>query len=158
MHPVYDVDALLLLAIAISAKRRPAELVEIIAACDLIHGSIPLKSELVEAFQRLSLHGLILQEEGYAPSPVALSMMSTGRKKADNEERLLALKSALAAHTIKAQYAVIVVSDAQLTAAMHQHQAAKEHAGKNLLAPKPKAAVDPKRPQRRKPLPSRRKF
>ncbi len=159
MHPVYDVDALLLLAIAISSKRRPAELAEIIAANDLIHGSVSLKSELSEAFRRLSLHGLIVQAEtGYALAPAALNMMSSGRKKAGNDERLLALKVALAACNIKAVHPVMLVSEAQLSAAIHEHQASGEHAGKNLLVPKPKAVVDPKRPQRRKPLPSRRKF
>jgi len=159
MHPVYDVDALLLLAIAISAKRRPATLVEIIAACDLIHGSVALKGELAEGFLRLSRHGLIVQAgTGYAPAPAALNMMSDGRKKAAHDERLLALKAALATCNTKTEHPALLVSEAQLSAAIHEHQLSKEHAGKNLLVPKPKAVVDSKRPQRRKPLPARRKF
>jgi len=159
MHPVRDVDALLLLSIAISSKRRPAELVEIIAANDLIHGSVPLKSELTEAFHRLSQYGLIVQVgDGYALTPVALTIMSAGRKKADNEERMHGLKAALSAYNLKGDHPAILVTEAQLSAAVHEHQASKEHAGKNLLVPKIKPVVDPKRPLRRKPLPARRKF
>ena len=36
MHPVHDVDSLLILATALSSKRRPAELVEIVSAADLL--------------------------------------------------------------------------------------------------------------------------
>lgn len=159
MHPVHDVDALVLLSIAISSKRRPAELVEIIAANDLIHGSVSLKSELAEAFHRLSQYGLIVQAgEGYALTPVALTMLSGGRKKADNEERLTGIKAALAAYHLKGEHPVILVTMEQLSAAVLAHQEAKEHAGKNLLVPKLKPVIDAKRPLRRKPLPSRRKF
>ncbi|MCX7193093.1 MAG: hypothetical protein NTY60_05640 [Proteobacteria bacterium] len=159
MHPVRDVDALLLLSIAISSKRRSAELVEIIAANDLIHGSVPLKAELTEAFHRLSQYGLIVQAgDGYALTPVALTIMSAGRKKADNEERMHGLKAALSAYNLKGDHPAILVTEAQLSAAVHEHQASKEHAGKNLLVPKIKPVVDPKRPLRRKPLPARRKF
>jgi hypothetical protein len=41
MYPVHDVDALLLIATTLSSKRRPAELVEIIAAADLLQVAIP---------------------------------------------------------------------------------------------------------------------
>ena len=66
MHPVHDVDALLLLALGLSAKRRPAELVDIMAATDLIQEAIPADAKLIEAFERLSRHGLIVAvESGY---------------------------------------------------------------------------------------------
>ena len=39
MHPIHDVDALLLLAIGLASKRRPAEPLEIVAAIDLIQGN-----------------------------------------------------------------------------------------------------------------------
>lgn len=159
MHPVHDIDALLLLAITISSKRRPAELVEIIAANDLIHGSISSKSELSVAFERLSLCGLIARSgDGYVLTPQAVSIMSDGRKKADNEERLIRIKENLSDYHPKGEHAAIVVSSEQLSLAVQAHQVSKAHAGKNLLVPKPKPVVDSKRPQRRKPLPSRRKF
>lgn len=159
MYPVHNVDAILLLAIALSSKRRPAELVEIIAANDLIQGAVCSEPELTEAFHNLSTHGLISQVgEGYALTPVALTIMTAGRKKADNEERLMCLKAALSAYNLKGDHPVILVSTEQLSAAILAHQASKEHAGKNLLVPKPKPVVDAKRPGRRKPLPSRRKY
>lgn len=159
MYPVHDVDAILLLAIAISSKRRPAELVEIIAANDLIHGSVSSESALVEAFHNLSTHGLISQVgDGYALTPVALTIMTAGRKKADNEERLFGLKAALSGYNLKGEHPAILVTVEQLSTAVLAHQASKEHAGKNLLVPKPKPVIDSKRPGRRKPLPTRRKY
>lgn len=159
MYPVHNVDAILLLAIAISSKRRPAELVEIIAANDLIQGAVSSEPELTEAFRNLSTHGLISQVgDGYALTPVALTIMTVGRKKADNEERLMGLKAALSAYNLKGDHPAILVSKERLSAAILAHQASKEHAGKNLLVPKPKPVVDAKRPGRRKPLPSRRKY
>ncbi|HCI53646.1 MAG TPA: hypothetical protein DE312_10095 [Gallionella sp.] len=159
MHAVHDVDALLLLAIAISSKRRPAELAEIIAANDLIHGSVSLKSDLTEAFKNLSSHGLIAQVgEGFTLTPVGLTLMSSGRKKADNEERLRGLKAAISAYALKSGHPVIQLTDEQMVAAIHEHEASKMHTGKNLLVPKPKPVVDAKRPLRRKPMPARRKF
>ncbi|ADL55271.1 hypothetical protein [Gallionella capsiferriformans] len=159
MYAVHDVDALLLLAIAISSKRRPAELAEIIAANDLIHGSVSLKSELTAGFKNLSSHGLIVQvDNGYTLTPVGLTLMSTGRKKADNEERLHGLKAAISAYKLKSDHPVIQLTDEQMAAAMHEHEASKALTGKNLLVPKPKPVVDAKRPLRRKPMPARRKF
>lgn len=159
MHPVHDVDVLLLLAIAISSKRRPAALAEIIAATDLIHGSVLPKPQLKAAFSNLSMYGLILQVgDGYALTPLALTLLSAGRKKADSEERLKGLKLAIPAYNLKGDHPAILVTEEQLGAAMHEHQQSKELAGKNLLAPKPKPAVDSKRPLRRKPFPARRKF
>jgi hypothetical protein len=159
MHPVHEVDAVLLLAIAIASKRRPAVLLEIIAANDLICGSVSLKSELERAFHQLSSNGLISETGGgYELTTEALKFINTARKKADNEERLAGIKVALAAYHSKLEYSPVIVTEEQLSAAVHEHLLSKEHAGKNLLVPKPKPAIDPKRPLRRKPFPSRRKF
>ncbi len=153
MYPVYDVDALLLLSIGLSSKRRPAELYEIIAACDLIHGSVPVKSELIDAFARLSIGGLIEQQAaGYALTADALVLVADGRKKADNEERLLRIKAQLAAFALKGEHPVIQIAPEQISAAVQLHLADKAHAGRNLLVPKPKPVIDP----RRRPL--RRRF
>jgi hypothetical protein len=155
MHPVHDVDVLLLLSIAISSKRRPAQLADIIAASDLIHGSVLPKAELKAAFHKLSAYGLILQvDDGYVLTPVALTILSVGRKRADNTERLQGLKLAISAYNLKGDHAAILVTEEHLSAAMHEHQLSKAHAGKNLLVPKPKPAIDP----RRRPKPARRKF
>ena len=40
MSPIHDVDVLLLLAVSLAAKRRPAEPVDIIAAIDLIQKNV----------------------------------------------------------------------------------------------------------------------
>ncbi len=60
MHPVHEVDAILLLSLSVAAKRRPAALAEILAAIDLAHGAIPSAAQLSKAFASLSAHGLIV--------------------------------------------------------------------------------------------------
>ena len=57
MYPIHDHDPLVLLATALAAKRRPAELLEIMAAIDLIQGNIPNEAKLSEAFARLGQSG-----------------------------------------------------------------------------------------------------
>jgi len=59
MHPVHDVDALLLLATTLASKRRPAQLAEVMAATDLLQGSIPLDVDLAAGFRRLAANDLI---------------------------------------------------------------------------------------------------
>ncbi len=60
MHPIHEVDAILLLSLSVAAKRRPADLAEILAAIDLAHGAIPSGAQLSKAFASLSAHGLIV--------------------------------------------------------------------------------------------------
>ncbi len=60
MHPVHEVDAILLLSLSVAAKRRPAALAEILAAIDLAHGAIPSGAQLSKSFASLSAHGLIV--------------------------------------------------------------------------------------------------
>src|SRR3989338_8138939 len=104
MYPVHDVDAILLLAMSLAAKRRPAELVEIIAAADLTQGAIPSESKLVESFYRLSAYGLIREVEGgYTLTPDAQQMMAGQRKKADTEERIFGIKENLADYNLKGE-------------------------------------------------------
>lgn len=161
MHPVHDVDALLLLAMTISAKRRPAELVEIIAAADLLQGAIPAELKLAEAVHRLSSHGLISAiDGGFALTPEAQKIMTGQPKKADTEERIFSVKEKLSAYIAKGEHPPILVTVEQLSAAMLAHQNSGKGAGKNLLVPKPKAAeVERKSPglRQRKPLPARRR-
>ena len=99
MYPVHDVDALLLLAMALASKRRPAGLAEIIAAADLVQGSIPSESKLGEAFHRLSMHGLIREAEGcFTLTPDAQKIMTGQPRKADAQERILGIKGTLSAY------------------------------------------------------------
>lgn len=162
MHPVHDVDALLMLATALSSKRRPAELVEIIAAADLIQeGAVPPGTKLAEAFERLGVHGLICEAEGgYQLTPAAEAVMTGQPRKADSAERLFIVKEKLAAYTPAGQHAPVVVTVKQLDVAIIANRAAAQSAAKNLLVPKPKPAEgDAKRPglRQRKPLPARRR-
>ncbi len=60
MHPVHEVDAILLLSLSVAAKRRPASLAEILAAIDLAYGAIPSAAQLSKSFASLSAHGLIV--------------------------------------------------------------------------------------------------
>ncbi len=97
MYPVHDVDAILLLSLSVAAKRRPADLTEIITAIDLAHDAIPSGNKLSDAFARMSAHGLVIEiEGGYALSVDAQEMMISQRKKDDTEKILFRLKEHLA--------------------------------------------------------------
>lgn len=161
MHPIHDVDVLLLMATALAAKRRPAELAEIIAATDLIHGSIPLDADMAAAFHRLSTAGLIGEDAGrFRLTPDALALMGEVRqkRKAEAEERLLAIRQELLGYAPKSEGAAIELATAQISAAIQAHRAYLKSPGRNMLVPKPKPAVDKaKRPgQWRKLDPGRR--
>lgn len=160
MHPVHDVDALLLLAMALSSKRRPAELVEIMAAVDLIQGAIPAEAKLAEAFQRLAVHGLIGDEGGrFMLSADAQKIITGLPKKAEMAERVFDIKQRLAAHDAKGEHAAIVLTVEQLGAAIAAHRTSGQGAGQNLLMPKPKTAeIENKRAGHwRKPASARRR-
>ena len=64
---------LLLLAIGLASKRRPAEPLEIVAAIDLIQGNIPAEAKLSEAIARLAVHGLIGEVDGRCQSSLVFS-------------------------------------------------------------------------------------
>ncbi len=159
MHPVHDTDVVLLMATALAAKRRPAELVENIAATDLLAGAIPSEGKLADAFQRLSACGLICAVgDAYTLSPEAQKIMSGTRRKADTQERIVNIKEKLAAFAAQGESAAITFSAAQLGAAILAHRTAVKAPGKNLLLPKPQADAATKPGQRqRKPLPSNRR-
>jgi len=157
MHPVHNVDAILLLALSHAAKRRPAELVEIIAAIDLTQETRPPASKLSESFSRLAEHGLICaQDGGYALTPNALPILSGHAKKAKAQERIQDIKEKLAKYRFNGEYALVLVEEKQIAEAVLAHQASKRSAGKkNLLMPKPKPAEEPgKRGAQRKPYQS----
>lgn len=97
MHPIHDSDALLLLALALSSKRRPADLVEIVTAADLLHGSTPLAGKLCGAFARVAEHGLIEAQAGrFALTPAGEATLAGQPAKADTAARLFAIKEKLA--------------------------------------------------------------
>lgn len=161
MQPVHDLDAVLLMAITLSSKRRPAELAEIMAAADLIQGSLPAESKLCEAFAKLSSHGLICAaDSGYTLTPNALKIMTTLPRKGENEARIRVAREKLTAYLSKGEHPPLVIAAEQFKAAIAAHRASGLGAGKNMLVPKPKAPEsDLKRPgqRQRKPLATRRK-
>ncbi|BAO29495.1 hypothetical protein [Sulfuritalea hydrogenivorans] len=139
MRPVHDIDAIILMATTLSSKRRPAELVEIVAAADLLQGSIPFVEKLGEAIQRLSTLGLISAAEGrFGLTPAGHAIMAKQRKKADTEELIIGVRSSLAAHNPTEHCAPIDLPPEQLVAAIQAHKATRKAPGKNLLMPKPK--------------------
>jgi hypothetical protein len=145
MHPIHDVDVLLLLATALASKRRPAELAEIMAATDLLHGSIPLDVELAAGFLRLSSNGLIAEAAGgLRLTPAALQIMDglPRKQKAETQERLLAIRELLAGYTPSGEVVAISPTTEQLTAAILAHRTFLKGPGRNMLVPKPKAALD----------------
>lgn len=156
MYPVHDVDAILLLAMALAAKRRPAELAEIIAAADLAQDAIPPETKLSDSFYRLSEYGLICaQDGGYALTADAQLIVSGHARKAKSQERIHDIKEKLADFHLKGEHAIILLTVEQIAAAVSEHQANKRSAGKNLLMPKPKPAeIDSKRPGTHKPFKS----
>jgi hypothetical protein len=139
MRPIQDVDALILMATTLSAKRRPAELVEIVAAADLIQGFIPSAEKLGGAIQRLSTLGLISAAEGgFTLTPIGQEIMAKQPKKAAMEELVIAIRSKLAAYRPKEEHPTILLTQEQLGAAIKAHKAARKAPGKNLLIAKPK--------------------
>jgi len=139
MYPVHDSDAILLMATGLASKRRPADLVEIVAAIDLIHGSIPLVSALSDAFFRLSTQGLLLAVEGgYVLTEDGEEVMSGERRSATHAERLLGVKERMGAYTPRGDYAPVEVAEEALSAGIVAHRTAPKGSGRNLLMPKPK--------------------
>ena len=106
MHPVHDVDVALLLSLAVASKRRPAELVEVITALDLVQGEVPSERKLADAFARMSACGLIVEADGgYALPPRAQEMMSNSRKNDDTAQRAARLKEQLAGYRADSEHA-----------------------------------------------------
>jgi len=161
MHPIHDHDPLMFLAVALAAKRRPAELVDVVAAIDLLQIAIPGEQRFIDSFARLAEAGLLLgRDDGLALTPAGLALFEALPKLTEGEERVFSVKQALAAYTPGAAEALPTVELAAVTAAIAAHRAAAAGPAKNLLVPKPKPAETSKsRPgqRQRKPMPKSRK-
>ncbi len=143
MYPVHDVDAILLLALSLATKRRPAPLAEVIAAADLSQGAIPGETKLSDAFARLSAYGLIIEQDGgYALSADAQLMLSGHAKKAKMPERIHDLKEHLADYHLNGEHRMIALSAEQIAAAISEHKTAKSSSGRQWLMPKVKPAEE----------------
>lgn len=145
MYPVHDVDAILLLSLSVAAKRRPADLVEIVTAIDLAHGTIPSEHKLSDAFARLSACGLIAEiDGGYTLPAVAQEMMASQRKNDDTAKKMFRLKAHLADYRPKGEHATVQVNPEQLLAAIESFLKART-SGRNWLMEKPKPVWIPKK-------------
>jgi hypothetical protein len=139
MRQNQDIEAIILMATTLSAKRRPATLVEIVAAADLLQGFIPYVDKLDHALQRLADVGLICQlEGGFTLTSLGQQIMSQQPKRAATEKLLAGVKSDLAAYSPSGEYPPIELSKAELGAAIRTHKAARKSFVKNMLMPKPK--------------------
>lgn len=139
MRPIHDADVITLIAITVSSKRRPAILVEIVAAYELIQGSIPYVEKLAEAIQRLSACGLIgATDDGLTLTAVAQNIMARQLKNLTPDELINAVKSNLAAYIPRVECCPILLRQEQVSAAIEEHRASRKSPGKNLLMPKHK--------------------
>lgn len=159
MHPIHDTDPLLLLAVAMASKRRPAELLEIVAAVDLLQGKVPGETKFADTLARLAVAGLIVgSEAGLALTPAAQQLIEVLPRKGDAAEQLLALKGGLAAYVPGLEQPPVLIEGAAILAAIQAQRAAARSTAKNLLVPKPKPVENARPGQRqRKPAPARRK-
>lgn len=143
MHPIHDVDVILLLATTLASKRRPAALDEIMAAADLIQDAIPSAPKLGEAFGRLTAQGLLSAVEGrFTLSAEAQQIMSGQRRKADTAERIFVVKERLAAYQPTGEHQPVKPTPEQLQAALLAYRAAAKVTPGNQLVPKPKTPAD----------------
>lgn len=159
MNMMLDVDALLVLAIALTAKRRAAELVDILAAAELLHGAVPGETRLLQSLVRLGERGVICEVDGaFALTPAAQAEFARQTKKADTEIRLASVKSILGDFPAQGEQPPLTVTPKAISSAVLAHREAAKSKVKNLLMPKPKAsesnATKPGQRQR-KPLPGR---
>jgi hypothetical protein len=139
MRPLHEIAVLILMATALSSKRRPASLVDIVAAADMIQGSLPFPEKLGDAIRQLSSCGLIAAAEGgFTLTPAAQEIMAGQPKRGDSEALVSALAGSLAAYSPKQEYPAIIPSEEQLKTAIQAHKASRRAPGKNLLMPKPK--------------------
>jgi hypothetical protein len=133
-----DLDAVILMATALSSKRRPAQLLEIVAAADLIQGFVPFPDKLGMAIERLSRLGLVCTaEDGFALTDIAQDIMARQPKKASQEDLVAAVKSSLGGLRPRTGIPPIQLELELLGAAVRAHKAARKAPGKNMLMPKP---------------------
>jgi DNA-binding PadR family transcriptional regulator len=149
---------MLILALSLAAKRRPADLVEIVAAAELAHGAIPSETKLSDAFARLSAYGLICEQEGgYTLSEDAQQMVAKLRKKAEARERIFDVKESLADYRLNGEHQMVQVSPEQLLAAIQAHKKSRS-SERSWLIEKPKPVwISKKELVRGKSLPARRR-
>lgn len=124
MQPVFDADALLLLALVPASKRRPASLAEVIIALAEVRPELPGAVRLRDAFAHLSAHGLMqARDGGYTLTEAAQTLLARLPKKGDLAERIFELKQALAAHESAGDQPAITLTTAEAADALKAWQA-----------------------------------
>lgn len=150
MYPINDIDAQLLLATLIASKRRPAELVEIVAAAELLGCPVTSGNLWAESFRRFATHDLMMAVDGgYALTPAAQALLSGLPRKAETPERVFLVRERLSAYMPGDKTASIPMSAEQMDAAMAAHAANARQGGRNLLMPKPKPSEEDEQRRRR---------
>lgn len=143
MYPIHDTDAQLLLATLFASKRRPAELVDVVAAAQVLAYPISSASQWAEAFRRLTSHALIIEAAGgYTLSPAGEALCAGLPKKADADEQVFLVREQLSAYTPAQKVAALAISAELFEQAIGAHAALARQGGKNLLMPKPKLDDD----------------
>lgn len=141
MHPLRDIDAILLLATALAAKRRAASLREIVAATWIFGRAFPSESGLRKAFLRLSSHGLIESREGHFRLSRAAEDLLAGQARTKSPEtQVQQLGQALRDYAAADTHPAIRLEIEEIRGAILAQQAAAREGGGNLLMPRPKAA------------------
>ena len=137
MRPIHDTDILLMLATALAAKRRPARLVEILAAMDVLNDTMPPAPKLSKSFARLGSQGLMLAvDDGFTLTAEAQAMVATQPKRGDLAEQIFSMKQALKAYTPNSdEHASVSVGIDHIEVALQAHRSSAQGAGKNLLMP-----------------------
>lgn len=154
----YDIDALLLLATTLAAKRRPGALDEILAAIDLAQVKVPAKAKLIESFRRLASIGLICQQDDcFGLTPAGELLMENQLKPVDSEQRLLNIRSKLLSYQCQGDHPAVKISMEQLIAATDAQRESAKSKAKNMFAPKPKPATTGPGARQRKALAHKRK-
>lgn len=140
MNFINDIDVILLRAVALSAKRGPADLPAIMAAVDLTPMALAAEFKLTDSFHRLSIHGLIMARDGgVALTEAGQEILAQQPRKAATEEiRLERIKESLADHHASGEDEPIGITVEQVRSAIAAHRVGTRVPAKNMLLPKPK--------------------
>ncbi|WP_417066744.1 hypothetical protein [Niveibacterium terrae] len=124
MHPIHDADVLLLLAITLASKCKPATLAEVVVCLARVQPRLPAEARLLEAFEHLSRHGLIVAHEGgYTLCEAAENIMRGVPRRKEIAEQLFCLKDRLAQFDGKPSKPAVQPEAAELAAAIAAWQA-----------------------------------
>lgn len=137
MHPIHDTDPVLLLAVAMASKRRPAELLDLVTAIHLLQHAVPAATKLADALTRLSTHGLIEAAgdgAAYRLTAAGETLAADLPRKADTDAKLFTLRTRLAEHRGRGD--AVSVREADLATAVAAHAALLADGTRSLLVPK----------------------